>query len=82
MGRIGGSFFRLNSNSKGRMTLMQPIENFSKIIYSHFGDVSDVSVCCLFRFAALDSAAAGLFDPDVPDRVLTLPCSQHLWNPL
>ena len=69
-------------SSKGRMTLMQPIEIFSEIIYSHFGDVSDVSVCCLFQFAALDSAAAGLLDHDEPDRVLTLPCSQHLWNPL
>ena len=68
--------------SKGRMTLMQPIGIFSEVIYNHFGDVSDVTVCCLFRFAAVASAAAGLFDTDVPARVFSLPCPQHLKNPL
>ena len=69
-------------NSKGRMTLMQPIGNFSEVIYNHFGDFSDVTVCCLFRFAAVASAAAGLSDTDVPNRVFTLPCPQHLWRPV
>ena len=42
------------------MTPQRPIGIFSKIIYSHFGDFSDGTDRCLFRFAALASTDADL----------------------
>ena len=64
------------------MTPQRPIGIFSKIIYSHFGDFSDGTVRCLFRFAALASAAARLSDTDLPDRVFALRWLQNFWRPV
>ena len=64
------------------MTPQRPIGNFSKIIYSHFGDFSDGTVRRLFRFAALASATARLFDTDVSDRMFAPQWLQHLWRPV
>ena len=36
----------------------------------------------MFRFAALASTDADLFDTDVPDRVFALQWLQHLWRPV